>query len=127
VTPELAALLAAIGFTVIAVFQVVIALGAPLGRAAWGGAHIVLPRNLRVASAVAVVIWVVAALVVLDRAGTSIIDLPDAVTSWGTWALVVVLPIGALMNFASSSPYERFGWGPLALVLAMLTLILALS
>jgi len=127
VTPELAALLAAIGFTVIAVFQVVIALGAPLGRAAWGGAHIVLPRNLRVASAVAVVIWVVAALVVLDRAGTSIIDLPDAVTSWGTWALVVVLPIGALMNFASSSPYERFGWGPLGLVLAMLTLILALS
>ena len=126
-TPELAALLAAIGFTVIAVFQVVIALGAPLGRAAWGGAHIVLPRNLRVASAVAVVIWVVAALVVLDRAGTPIIDLPDAVTSWGTWALVVVLPIGALMNFASSSPYERFGWGPLALVLAMLTLILALS
>jgi len=127
VTPELAALLAAIGFTVIAVFQVVIALGAPLGRAAWGGAHIVLPRNLRVASAVAVVIWVVAALVVLDRAGTPIIDLPDAVTYWGTWALVVVLPIGALMNFASSSPYERFGWGPLALVLAMLTLILALS
>jgi len=127
VTPELAALLAAIGFAVIAVFQVGIALGAPLGRGAWGGAHTVLPRNLRAASAVAVVIWLVAALVVLDRAGTPIADLPDVVSYWITWALAILLPVGALMNFASSSPYERFAWGPLALVLAVLTLILALS
>lgn len=126
-TPQLAALLAAIGFMVIAVFQVAIALGAPLGRAAWGGAHTRLPPNLRVASAVAAVIWLVAALVVLDRAGTPLIDLPDPVSFWGTWALVVVLPVGALMNFASSSPYERFGWGPLAIVLALLTLVLALT
>jgi hypothetical protein len=40
---------------------------------------------------------------------------------------VVLLPIGAIMNIASSSPYERLGWGPLALVLALLTLVVALS
>ena len=111
----------------IAVFQLAIALGAPLGRAAWGGAHVRLPPNLRVASAVAAVIWMVAALLVLDRAGTPLIDLPDPVSDWGTWVLVVVLPVGALTNLASSSPYERFGWGPLAIVLALLTLVLALS
>jgi len=84
VTPQRAALLAAIEFTVIAVFQLSIALGAPLGRAAWGGAHVRLPPNLRVASAVAAVIWMVAALLVLDRAGTPLIDLPDPVSNWGT-------------------------------------------
>ena len=34
---------------------------------------------------------------------------------------------GALMNFASSSPWERFLWGPLALVLAGLCFVLARS
>jgi len=75
---------------VIAVFQLAIALGAPLGRAAWGGAHVRLPPNLRVASAVAAVIWMVAALLVLDRAGTPLIDLPDPVSNgWGPLAIVL--------------------------------------
>jgi hypothetical protein len=46
---------------------------------------------------------------------------------WGIWILVVLLPLGAIMNFASSSPWERFLWAPLALALALLTLIVALS
>ena len=45
----------------------------------------------------------------------------------GTWILVGVLLVGALMNFASSSPWERFLWGPLALVLAVLCFVLARS
>ena len=124
---QLAAVLAAVGFLAIAVFQAALAAGAPLGRAAWGGAHRTLPANLRVSSAVAVVIWLAATLIVLDRAGMALVDLPEAISTLGTWALVVVLPLGALLNVASSSPYERFGWGPMALVLAALTLVVALS
>jgi hypothetical protein len=30
-----------------------------------------------------------------------------------------------LMNFASSSPWERFGWGPFTLVLFLLGVVLA--
>jgi hypothetical protein len=116
------------GFLVLAAFQAAIALGAPVGRAAWGGRHPGrLPRNLRVASALAVVVYLVASLIVLDRAGVPLIDLPDAVAVWGTWALVVLLGLGAVMNFASSSPYERFGWAPLALVMGVMTLVIALS
>ena len=37
IPPTLAATLAAAGFLVIAAFQFALALGAPLGRAAWGG------------------------------------------------------------------------------------------
>lgn len=122
-----AALLATVGFVVLAAFQLALALGTPWGRAAWGGKTSVLPSNLRVASGVSVVVWLLAALIVLDRAGAPIIDLPDVLTAPLTWVLVPLLVVGALMNFASSSPYERFGWAPLALVLALLTLVVALG
>ena len=118
----------AAGMLALCAFQAAIALGAPVGRAAWGGRTPgVLPHNLRVASAVSVAIYLVAALIVLDRAGVPLIDLPDAISYWGAWALVVSLTLGAVVNFASSSPYERFGWGPFAAVMALLTLVLALS
>jgi hypothetical protein len=118
---------AAIGFTAIAVFQVAIAAGAPLGRAAWGGTHVRLPPRLRAASAVAAVFWVLAALVALARARFEASPIPFTVARWVIWILVVVMPIGALMNAASRSPWERFLWAPVALVLAVLCLVLALE
>jgi hypothetical protein len=122
------ALAAAVGFVVIAVFQIALAAGAPLGRASWGGAHAgQLPTGLRVASAVAVGVWVFAALIVLGRAGFAVSPLPASLTTWGTWILVGVLAVGALMNFASPSAWERFGWGPFTLILAVLCLLVARS
>jgi hypothetical protein len=122
-----AAVAAAVGFLVIAVFQAALALGAPLGRAAWGGTSAVLPARLRVSSAVAFVIWLVAAAVVLGRAGIEVVSLPRDLLVWGTWALVVLSALGAIVNVASSSPWERFGWGPLAALLAVLSLVVASS
>ena len=55
------------------------------------------------------------------------IDLPDLVSRAGTWLLVPVLVLGAIVNFASSSPFERYGWSLYALALAVLTLIVALG
>jgi hypothetical protein len=118
---------AAVGFVGIAAFQAAIAAGAPLGRAAWGGTHVRLPQRLRVASAVAVVFWIVAALVVLARAGFDASPVPFSASRWATWILVVLLPIGAVMNAASRSPWERFLWAPIALVLGVLCLALGLE
>ena len=113
---ELAAYLAVAAFLVLAVFQLALAAGAPWGRAAWGGRNPGrLPTPLRVASGVSVVVYVLASVIVLDRVGRPLVDLPDPVSNSGAWVLVVLLLIGAVMNFASSSPYERFGWAPFAL------------
>lgn len=53
--------------------------------------------------------------------------MPQAVAQLGTWVLVGLLGVGALMNFASSSLWERFGWGPFTLIMCILCLVVARS
>jgi hypothetical protein len=120
-----AAVAAAIGFIGLSAFQVALALGAPLGRAAWGGSHVRLPVGFRFASAVAVAFWLLASLIVLGRASFELSPLPYSFVRWAIWILVVLLPVGALMNFASRSAWERFLWGPVALILAGLCFVVA--
>ncbi|HEX6398901.1 MAG TPA: hypothetical protein VF108_00345 [Actinomycetota bacterium] len=122
-----AAVVAVVGFLVIVAFQAALALGAPLGQAAWGGAHRRLPPRLRVGSAVAVTIWLLAGSIVLGRAGFELVSLPSGVERWGAWAVVGLLVVGALMNAASSSPWERFGWAPVSAILAAFTVVVAAS
>jgi hypothetical protein len=124
---RIAGIVAVIGFVGIAAFQAAIAAGAPLGRAAWGGTHVRVPQRFRIASAVAFVVWIVAALVALARAGVDASPIPFSASRWAIWVLVVILPIGAVMNAASRSSWERFLWAPVALVLAVLCLALALE
>ena len=122
---QAAGVAAAIGCLGVAVFQVALAAGAALGRAAWGGAHERLPRNLRVASAAAAGVWVLAALTVLAAAGFEGSPIPASVADWATWVLAAFLLVGAVMNLLSRSRLERIVWGPVALVLAGLTAIVA--
>jgi hypothetical protein len=121
------AALAAIGFVLVAGFQAALALGAPWGRAAWGGAHKRLPNALRVASAFAAAFWVVAALLVLARAGFDWSPIPFSVATWGTWLLFGMLLLGTVMNLASRSRLERLIQTPVAAVLAILCLVVALA
>ncbi|MGZ8740008.1 MAG: hypothetical protein ACXWZ8_05380 [Gaiellaceae bacterium] len=123
---RLAAALGAIGFASLAIFQAALAAGAPWGQAAWGGADAHLSAGRRGASAVAAVIYVAATLIVLCRAG---IIWPArsnaALFRWGTWFLAVAMAIGAVPNFASQSRWENLLFGPLALVLSALCIVVA--
>jgi peptidoglycan/LPS O-acetylase OafA/YrhL len=120
-----AAAIAATGFVAVSAFQVLLVAGIPLGRAAWGGATAELPTTLRIASGVATVFWLVAAMVVLRRGGYRVRWVPERVAKVGTWALTGLLMAGVLMNLASSSPWERFGWAPMVAALAALCLAVA--
>jgi hypothetical protein len=125
---RLAAVLAAIGFTSLAVFQAALAAGAPWGHAAWGGGDAHLSAGQRVASAVAAIIYIAAALIVLGRAEIILRARSNAALyHWGTWFLAVAMAIGAVPNFASQSRWENFVFGPLALVLAALCTVVARS
>lgn len=125
-TAKRAATVAAMGFGIVATFQLLLALGAPWGRAALGGANEgTLPPELRVVSSVSMAIFLGAAFLVLGRAGLWGSDRLSGVYRVGAWALVVILPLGALLNLASSSPWERFGWAPFTVLLAVATFITA--
>ncbi len=119
------AALAAGGFAGVAAFQLSLALGAPLGRAAYGGAHDRLPPAFRTASALATGFWLIAALVILRRGGYRVQVVPERAASGGAWTLVGVLGLATLMNLASSSRWERYGWAPYSLALGGLTLVVA--
>jgi hypothetical protein len=127
VTARTAGAVAAVGFVLVASFQGALALGAPWGRAAWGGAHRRLPTGLRIASAFAVVLWLVAALLVVARAGYDWSPVPPGTARWGTWVLFGLLVLGTLMNLASRSMVERLIQTPVAAVLAILCLLVALA
>ena len=118
---------AALGFLLVAGFQVALALGAPLGRAAWGGIHDRLPSGLRIASAFAAVFWTGAGLVILILAGYEPVPIPLTVPAWVAWALFGLLALGALMNLASKSKWERFLMSPVSLVLSLCCLVVALD
>lgn len=110
---------------VVTVFQVGLALGRPWGAAAWGGRHRgVLPTRLRVASGiVALVIYPLLMVVVLDSAGVVTLEMPGT-GSVAMWVLTGLFGVGALMNLASRSPVERL-WAPLVLVIAVCCAIVA--
>jgi hypothetical protein len=121
---------AAIAFTVImgglALFQLALVAGAPLGRFAWGGQDRVLPAGKRVGSVVSAVLYALFSVVVLQRA--SLVDaLPTIVADIGIWVLVAYFALGILMNGISRSRPERYTMAPLNLVLAVLALLVALG
>ncbi len=110
----------------LAVFQVLLAAGAPLGRFAWGGRHDVLPAGQRVGSAVSVAVYAVVAVVLLARA--DVLDvLPDGPVHVLTWVLTGYLALATAMNAMSRSRPERLVMTPVALALAVACLLLALG
>lgn len=111
---------------VLAIFQLTLALGAPIGQLAWGGQHRVLPLRLRVGSAVSIVIYAFIALVALDRAG-SVDVFPDAFSTVAMWVVFAYFVLGIGMNAISRSKPERYTMASLSLVLAVLSLLVALS
>jgi len=126
--PCLAATVVGTAFIVLAGFEVFWAYGGSWGLSgAWGGSHEHLPVALRVASAFAAVLLVAGAIIVLGRARYWASSDRFGILRWGTWALVGVMTLSALANFASSSSSERLQNGPVALLLALLCLVVARS
>jgi hypothetical protein len=122
------ALAAASLFVGVALFQIALVCGAPLGAAAWGGAESVLSPERRVSSAVAAGVLLLAALMVCGRAG-----MLSTARGWmrlfrvGVWVLVVQMALNTLANLASPSLWERCIMTPLTVALCALCIGVARS
>jgi hypothetical protein len=124
----LAALVATVLLTILVVFQLALALGAPLGDMAWGGQHPgVLPTPFRVASAVVgLVVYPAIMLAILSTGGVLQLDLLPPVESMPMWVLAALFLFSAAANAASRSKRERI-WAPVSLVIATCCVVIALG
>lgn len=111
--------------TALAVLQVLVAFGLPLGRLVWGGQHRILPAKLRIGSVISVVFYAGMAAVLLSRGGATPGD--GTVVRVATWVLFAYFAIGIIMNAISRSRPERFTMTPVSVVLAAATLVVALD
>ncbi|WP_251450652.1 hypothetical protein [Microbacterium sp. Marseille-Q6648] len=110
----------------LAMFQLALSLGAPLGHFAWGGRHRVLPLKLRIGSAVSILIYALIALIAWDRVGA--IDVfGDAFAQIAMWMIFAYFALGILMNAISRSKPERYTMVPVTIVLTVLSFFIAMG
>jgi hypothetical protein len=112
------ALLATLILSLVALLQLLLAAGAPLGRLAWGGEHRVLPAKLRLGSVAAVPLLLLAAWAILARVDLVLPGTDVALVPVGTWIFGGLFVLNTLGNLASKSQVERIVMTPLTLILA---------
>jgi len=127
VTPRLAAWIFTGLLAVVALFQLALALGAPWGGLAMGGAFPgTFPPAMRVAALVQIAVLGGVALVVLARAGLTLPAWRPA-SRWLIWIVVGLLGVGVILNLITPSRMERLIWAPVAILLFLSSLRVALS
>lgn len=113
-------------FAALAVFQLALVFGAPLGRFAWGGQHRVLPTRLRIGSLVSIALYAAFVAVSWDRVGALAL-FPDGFSQVAMWVIFGYSALGIVMNAVSRSRAERFTMVPVTIVLTALSFFLAMG
>ena len=122
-----AAILFCVLMVALAIFQLALIAGVPIGQLAWGGQDRVLPARKRVGSVTSIVLYALFSIVVLQRAGLVAIIPIQGIVDIGIWVLVAYFALGIVMNALSRSKPERWTMAPLSLLLAILALVVSLS
>ena len=124
---QLAAMIIMILLAGIAVFQVLLALGYPLGEATMGGKYKILPKPLRIASAVSAIILLLMGYVYMQRANVITSDIAFLPTNVLVWVFTGYLGLNTLANLASKSKKERMIMTPISAIACILGLFVATS
>jgi cytochrome bd-type quinol oxidase subunit 2 len=125
--PAAAAIAFAATTALVVAFQAALALGAPWGAYAMGGAiRGRMPPPLRVAAVVQGLLLIGVALIVLADAGLVSVGLVNE-WPWLAWIPVAVSAIAVVLNGSTRSRGERRIWLPVSLVLLVSSLAVALG
>lgn len=123
----IAAIVALAVLIIVAILQISLVFGAPLGHFAWGGTHKVLPAKLKIGSAVSIVIYAIMASFIASKSGLWPIISNETVLQTGLWIFAIYLTFGVFLNAISRSKQERNLMTPLALILAICFWVVALG
>ena len=129
-TIEILAVAAACLVAVVVAFQLALVAGAPWAAAAYGGrvasSDGTLPAKYRVASVIAGVVLLSVLWLILAAGGAiGRGSVPDRVLNVGAWVLAGVFLLNTLGNLRGRHPLERWGFGAITAVLAVLCAAIA--
>ena len=123
---HISSIIVAISFLSIAVFQVLLSLGYPLGEYAMGGTYKVLPKKLRIVSVVNALILLFMGFVFLQH--TNVLPgIGFLSTNIFVWVITIFLGVNTITNLISRSKKERYVMTPLSCVTFILCLFISLS
>ena len=121
-----ASIILAILFLAIAVFQVLLSLGYPLGEFAMGGYYKVLPKKLRIASVANALVLLCMGFVFLQHTNV-LVGLDFLSTNLLVWVITIFLGLNTIANLLSRSKKERLVMTPLSGFTFLLCFFIALS
>ena len=122
---RIAGIVYAAATAVVVVFQIALALGAPWGSYAMGGAYPgQFPPAMRVAALIQAGILLGFAGIVLSRAGIALRSWAR-ISRWMIWVVVAFATVSLVLNLITPSAGERMLWAPVALVLLVCSLLVA--
>jgi len=124
---EIFAIITCLLLASLAVFQLALTFGAPLGKYAWGGQHTVLPKKLKISSASSLFIYAIFAAIILSKVEVVPLISGQVFLNIMIWILAVYFWLGVVVNGISRSKPERNLMTPVASVLALLTTYIALG
>lgn len=125
--PAVAAIAFACVTAIVVAFEVALALGAPWGAYAMGGARPGRFSSAMRASAIGqAVVLAFLAVIVLADAGLGLPTVSESFR-WLIWLAVAFSAVGVVLNAITRSAAERRLWLPVALVMLVSSLVVALS
>lgn len=107
------------GYVWLALFQLMLAVGLPLGKLAWGGQARVLPKRLRWASLASAGVAMIGAIALSQAAGLLAGPFPAGVLRAVLGALCLLFTFSIVGNALSENRPERLHGVPLASVLSL--------
>ena len=122
----IAAIIAVVLFAGMSVFQLLLVLGLPFGRLAYGGKYEKLPSKIKIISLIGIVIFIFTTLSVLERAEIIIIFNNLMFVTVIVWIIAVYLAFITLMNAISKSKWEKLIMTPISLTLAICCFIVVI-
>lgn len=124
---EIAAIVIVILLISLTVFQLALIFGAPLGRYAWGGAHEVLPTNLRIGSVISILLYALIGAVLVSKAELYTLITNKEIVDVAAWVIAAYFAVGILLNGISRSKRERNLMTPIVIVLTIAATVIALG
>ena len=114
--------------TLVAMFQLALVLGAPMGEYVSGGQNPgKLPPRMRVVSAISILIYAGIAGHLLAQIGVVAKLFDGQFNELGNWGMVGILAASLAANAMSKSKKERQFWVPILLLAVVLAFIVALA